>query len=102
MTYEQLKESRKVTRLIDLPVNIQKDVRDFIYFYDPEFIELHGSYAQGSWIDDLDSDFAKVRSEKGKPVRISDCDISTNCTNTRKYKSLDIVPYNGGLRIYSK
>lgn len=104
MSYEKIKESRKITRLIDLPINIQNDIKDFIHFYDPYYIELHGSFAQGSWIDNLDSDFAKIRSKHGKPIRISDCDISVNhnCTKINKYKSLDIVPYNGGLRLYCK
>lgn len=103
MTYEQIKESRRITSIHDLPLSIQIDLNDFIYFYKPEFVKLCGSFCNGSWVDDLDSGFAKIRKSKGKRVRISDCDIivDSNCRCPNKYKSIDVVKANKGVIIYS-
>ena len=103
MTYEQIKENRKVTYFSDLPLSIQSDIKDFIYFYKPTSIKLCGSFYHGSWIGVIDSDFAKLRLQKGKRIRLSDCDIVVNkeCRCPNKYKSIDIVNVSVGVLIYS-
>lgn len=87
------------TSLLDLPQEYIQILLDFQFWYDPKYIKLCGSFADGSWVFDLDSEMAKARESLGKRVRISDLDIHTNL-DVKYYRGIDFVADSVGVYVF--
>lgn len=74
--FNDWKESRKVTRVNQLPETLQNELKEFIEIYDPTTIYLIGSYANGDWItEDTPQYFKDLKKKIKYKDKISDLDI---------------------------